>query len=116
MGKENLGEDGKVLSGTKYKKCTYPPKTYTKGLDVKVKAEVDSMNSVPIENIDLALSQTVTRLASYTSEGLDIGLFLFYTCEMANNRGFSAEQTQQIITSALNVWNSNSEIKKKSNL
>jgi hypothetical protein len=113
MGKVKRSEDGKIVNGITRLRCTYPSKSYSKVLDFKVKANIDSLSKVPYNKLDVAVSQTISTLSGYTSEGLDLDLFLFRLCEMANNRGLSPKQTQSLLFSAMNKWNTSEEIKKK---
>lgn len=114
MGKVRLGEDGKIISGTTTQRCTPPTKRYSNNLAAKVKIQVDSLIKIPIHNIEAELDRTVVKLSDYTSEGLDLDLFLFRVCEMANNRGMTSAETQQLIYRAMESWNSSQEVKKKS--
>ncbi len=104
MGKAKYGKDGAIEKGSVNTKCTYPPKRYTKSLDLKVKASIDSVVQLPTQNLDLGLTQTVTRLADYTSDGLDLDLILFRICEISLNKGFTAEQTDHLTQVALDTW------------
>lgn len=113
MGTVKKGKDGKIVNGTTRLRCTYPSKRYTTGLDFRVKTNIDSLIRVPYNKLDIAVSRTIAKLSDYTSEGLDLDLFLFRLCEMANNRGLTAEQTQSLLFSAMNKWNASEEIKKK---
>lgn len=115
QGKVKLGEDGKIVSGTTIQKCTPPQKRYAKNLEIKVKTKVDSLLQIPISELDLGVTQTITRLSDYTSEGLDFDLFYFRICEMANNRGLSKEQTNSLLLTLMDKWNTNQELKKKLN-
>jgi hypothetical protein len=113
MGTKKTNADGSVTETTK-KKCAYPQKTYAKGLDAKVKLSVDSLSAIPVKSLEAGLTQTVIHLSDYTSEGLDRDLLLFRICEMANNRGLTAEQTQTLMSQAISQWDVTTELKKKS--
>lgn len=104
MGKANYGEDGQIKAGTVHTKCTKPSKRYAKGIDVKVKGGIDSLNALPFNEFSLGVSQTVTRLADYSSEGLDIDLILFRLCEISLNKGFTADQTNMLFSVAMDSW------------
>ncbi len=104
MGKATYGKDGAIQDGTVNTKCTAPAKRYTKDLEAKVKASIDSVAGLPQASIDLGLKQTVTRLTDYTSEGLDIDLILFRLCEISLNKGFTTEQTQSLFNTAMGAW------------
>ena len=104
MGTANYGKDGAIESGTAKTKCSYPAKRYTKDLDAKVKASIDSLAGLPQASIDMAVKQTVTRLSDYSTEGLDIDLILFRLCEISINKGFRSEQTNALFASALDAW------------
>ena len=104
MGKTKYGADGAIISGSATTKCSHPTKRYAKGLEIKVKNGIDSLAMIPAANIDLALSQTVTRVADYSSDGLDIDLILFRLCEISINKGFSANQTDSLFKTAIDSW------------
>lgn len=104
MGKASYGKDGAIEKGTVKTKCTYPSKRYTKDLDAKVKASIDSLAGLPQASVDLAVKQTVTRLTDYSTEGLDIDLILFRLCEISLNKGYSAEQTSTLFATAIDAW------------
>jgi hypothetical protein len=104
MGKANYGEDGKIKAGTVHTNCTKPAKRYAKGIDVKVKGGIDSLNALPFNEFSLGVSKTVTRLADYSSEGLDIDLILFRLCEISLNKGFTADQTNALFSIAMDSW------------
>lgn len=104
MGKATYGNDGTIQSGIAKTNCTYPSKRYTKDLDAKVKASIDSLAGLPQASIDLGIKQTVTRLSDYSSEGLDIDLILFRLCEISINKGFNAEQTKSLFATAIDAW------------
>jgi hypothetical protein len=106
-GKVIYGEGGKIESGYSKIGCTPPTKRYTKDLDARVKASIDSLLPIPIKDIDLGLTQKITRLSDYTSQGLDFDLIMFRICEMANNRGFSAGRTDSLIQNAFKIWEKN---------
>lgn len=111
MGKVKYGKGGTIESGTSVTRCTPPAKRYAKNLDAIVKASVDSVGNLPTGQIELGLKQTVTRLSDYTSEGLDIDLLLFRLCEMANNRGLSAEQVERLNSQTIEAWKTKSASK-----
>lgn len=113
MGQVKRGEDGKVVSGITRLKCTYPAKKYSKDLDIKVKSNVDSLLNVSFSQLNIGIAQTITRLSNFTSDGLDLDLFLFRICEMANNRGLNNSDTKDLIISAIDKWNTNAEIKRE---
>lgn len=113
MGTVQRDKEGNIVVGTTKLRCTYPSKKYSKALDFMVKENIDSLSKIPYTNLDVAVSQTISRLSDYTSEGLDLDLFLFRLCEMANNRGLTAEQIQNLLFSAMNKWNASEEIRKK---
>lgn len=104
MGKTKYGKDGVIESGVAKTKCTYPTKRYTKSLDIKVKKGIDSLALLPSENLELGVTQTVSRLSDYSSEGLDVDLILFHLCEISINKGFSAEQTNALFKTAIDAW------------
>lgn len=104
MGKVKYGKDGVIESGTSKTICTPPTKRYTKSLDAVVKANIDSLAKFPKGNLEIGIKNTVTRLSDYSSEGLDVDLILFRVCEMANNRGLSAAQTDTLMRRAIDAW------------
>lgn len=104
MGKVKYGKDGVIESGSGITKCTPPAKRYTKSLDAVVKGSFDSLSKYPKGNLEIGVKNTVTRLSDYSSEGLDIDLILFRVCEMANNRGLSADQTDTLLRRAIDAW------------
>jgi len=114
LGKEKYGKDGQIISGTTIKECTYPRKTYVKSMDIAVKGIVDSLRFVPVNELEIKVAQTVTRLVDYTSSGLDRDLFYFRMCELVNTRSFTAQQTADFLIKAMEIWDNNEEIKKKS--
>jgi hypothetical protein len=107
MGKVKYGKDGVIESGTSKTKCTPPTKRYTKSIDAVVKGSIDSLLKFPKGNLEVGVKNTVTRLSDYSSEGLDIDLILFRVCEMANNRGLSASQTETLMRRAIDAWGQN---------
>lgn len=109
MGKANYGKDGSINSGVVSTRCTYPLKQYTKSIDAKVKTSIDSLVQLPYSKFEVGVKQTVTRLAEYTPDGLDIELILFRLCEISLNKGFSSQQTENLFNSAIDAW------KKKAN-
>jgi hypothetical protein len=114
MGTMKNGPNGTIVSGTTTLKCTPPQKTYAKGLDAKVKLSMDSLSTIPIKDLEAGLTQTIVHLSDYSSDGLDMDLIMFRICEMSNNRGMTAEQTQTLVSQAIAQWNVTQEIKKKS--
>lgn len=104
MGKIIYGKDGKIESGTGSTRCTHPSKTYAKGVEFHVKNSFDSLAVVPKANIDFALSQTVTRLTDYSSDGLDLELILFQVCEISNNRGLTSPEINSLTQIATDAW------------
>lgn len=104
QGKAIYGKNSEYLGGSGTVKCTQPSKRYTKDLNAKVKASIDSLGFLPSASIDLGVKQTVTRLSDYSSDGLDIDLILFRLCEISNNKGFSAEQTNRLFNVAIDAW------------
>lgn len=104
QGKVIQGKDGKIESAIIDARCSYPKKTYAKELDAKIKAEVDSLRFTPQSNFDVSFNQKVIKLHDYTAKGLDLDLLLFRVCEMANNRGFTSEQTSLLIQKAIDLW------------
>jgi hypothetical protein len=104
MGKTKYGKDGEIESGTATTRCTHPTKRYAKGLEIKVKNGIDSLALLPSNNMEAALTQTVTRLSDYSSEGLDIDLILFRLCEISINKGFTPEQTNSLFATAIDSW------------
>jgi hypothetical protein len=104
MGKAKYGKDGVIETGTAKVKCTYPTKRYAKGLEIKVKNGIDSLALLPEKNIELGLTQTVTRLSDYSSQGLDVDLILFHLCEISVNKGFTSQQTSDLFKIALDSW------------
>jgi spore coat protein CotF len=105
MGKVQYDSNGKVASGSSKTSCPPPSKRFTKALDIKLKAGFDSLAMTPKTNLELALAQTVTRLSDYSSEGLDIQGILYWVCVMANNRGFNAEEINNLMKTAGDAWN-----------
>lgn len=105
LGKLTLGENGKVISGTKKLRCSHPQKRYARNLELKVKGSIDSTLLVPRSNLETTINKTVTRLADNTSEGLDIDLILFRICELANNLGLNEAETNTLLKTALEAWN-----------
>lgn len=104
MGKTKYGKDGEIESGTATTRCTHPTKRYAKGLEIKVKNGIDSLALLPSSNVEAALTQTITRLSDYSSEGLDIDLILFRLCEISISKGFSKNQTDSLFQSAIVAW------------
>lgn len=104
MGKMKYGKDGAITGGSGITKCTPPSQRYAKSLDAVVKASIDSVAAFPSGSIELSLKKAVTRLSDYSSEGLDMNLILFRICEMANNRGLSANQVEILNKSAIEAW------------
>jgi hypothetical protein len=104
MGKTKYGKDGMVESGIAKTKCTYPTKRYAKGLEIKVKGEIDSLALLPGKDLELGVTQTVTRLSDYSSQGLDVDLILFHLCEISINKGFTSQQTSDLFKIALDAW------------
>jgi len=104
MGKTKYGKDGEIESGTATTRCTHPTKRYAKGLEIKVKNGIDSLALLPSNNMEAALTQTVTRLSDYSSDGLDIDLILFRLCEISINKGFSKNQTDSLFQNAIDAW------------
>ena len=111
MGSAKYGKDGSYLEGSGKTRCSYPSKRYTKDLDAKVKASIDSLAGLPQGSIDLGVKQTVTRLSDYSSSGLDIDLILFRLCEISNNKGFSSEQTDKLFSTAIDAWSKKNSLK-----
>lgn len=108
-----LGENGKIESGKINLVCSKPlVKTYTKGLELKVDAEMEQLNSIPKSKLDVELKRSVVKLAQYTSEGLDRDLVLHRVCQIANNGQYSEEGTRNLLEIALGTYNE--EVKKKS--
>lgn len=104
MGRAHYSKDGSIQSGIAKTKCTHPSKRYTKSLDAKVKASIDSITQLSNKSIDIQVAQTVTRLSDYTSEGLDLDLILFRICEISINKGFTKDQTDHLIQIAMDSW------------
>ncbi len=77
---------------------------------------MDSLKYVPIQNFETSFEQKVIKLHDYTSLGLDLDLLTFRICEMANNRGFTSEQTSSLIEKAIEVWNTPSKISFQQNI
>lgn len=106
QGKVVQGKDGKIESAVITAKCTPPQKSYARDLESKVKAEMDSLKFTPQVNFELAFGQKVVKLREYSPQGLDLDLLTFRICEMANNRGMTAEQTPALIEKAIHLWSS----------
>jgi len=73
-------------------------------LEIKVKNGIDSLALLPATSIEASLSQTVTRLSDYSSDGLDIDLILFRLCEISINKGFTKNQTDSLFQNAIDAW------------
>jgi len=102
------GKNGVIESATITAKCSPPQKQYARDLDISVKASMDSLKFTPAVGFDAIFSQKVKQLREYSSKGLDIDLLTFRICEMANNRGFTSEQTYKLIEKAIELWGSSS--------
>lgn len=105
QGTVKQGKDGKIESAKITAKCTPPQKSYAKEIEAKLKAEMDTLRFTSISNFDASFSQKVVKLRDYSSQGLDLDLLLFRICEMANNRGFTSEQTTELLNKAIDIWN-----------
>ncbi|MDY8135583.1 hypothetical protein [Aquimarina sp. 2201CG5-10] len=112
QGTVNVGEEGKIIDGKIIVKCTKPPKTYTKDLDLRINSELESLKNVPNSDVSVELKKSVVKLTQYTSQGLDRDLMFFRICEIANNRGLSQKETTDLINSAISAYDD--EVKKKS--
>jgi hypothetical protein len=104
MGTMQNGKDGQIESGTTKLRCTEPPKRFTKDLQIKIDASLDSALSLPKASIVGSIQQTVTKLNDYSTEGLDLQYILFQLCEISNNRGFASSQTDTLFRIAENAW------------
>jgi hypothetical protein len=104
QGKIIQGKDGKIEKATILAKCTPPQKTYGKELEAKLKTEVDSLRFTPHASFEASFAQKIIKLHEYSSEGLDWDLVAFRICELANNRGFTSEQTSALMQKAMELW------------
>lgn len=104
QGKVKQGKDGKIENAKIIAKCTPPQKSYAKEIEAKLKATMDSLRFTPNANFDASFSQKIVKLNEYSPMGLDWDLLAFRICEMANNRGFTSEQTSSLLTKALDLW------------
>lgn len=103
-GTVRYGDGGKIIDGQAIVRCDPPRKTYAKELDTQVKAKVGELNKVPASELDAKLKTTIVHLADYSTQGLDMDLIMFRICEMSANRGFTNEQTTELIKIAMNSW------------
>jgi hypothetical protein len=85
-------------------KCTHPQKTYTKAIEAKVKKGMDSLSVFSKSSLELAVTQTVTKLSEYSSDGLDLDLILFRLCEISINKGLTAAETESFLKIATDAW------------
>lgn len=104
QGKVVQGKDGKIESAKITAKCSPPQKSYAKEIEAKLKAEMDSLKFTPSATFDASFNQKVIKLREYSYQGLDLDLLTFRICEMANNRGFTSEQTSSLIEKAIRLW------------
>jgi hypothetical protein len=104
QGKVKQGKDGKIENAVITAKCTPPQKSYAKEIEAKLKAEMDSLKFTPSTSFDASFNQKVIKLREYSSQGLDWDLLAFRICEMSNNRGLTSEQTSNLLTKALDLW------------
>lgn len=104
QGKVVQGKDGKNESAKITAKCTPPQKSYAREIETKLKAEMDSLKLTPSITFEASFNQKVIKLREYSSQGLDLDLLTFRICEMANNRGFTSEQTSALIEKAIELW------------
>ena len=104
MGKRKIGKDGVVESETNILKCTPPRKPFTKELTAKVKPAFDSLYNTPLTRLEFSLQTAVVKLTDLTPEGLEMDHILFRICEMSINRGFTNEQSTQLINAAIAAW------------
>lgn len=104
MGKSKIGKNGVIESGVIKPTCTHPSKRYTKAIDIKVKQDFDSLNILPFDKLNIGISQTVTRLSDYSTDGLDLDLILFRLCEISLNKGFTSEQTDVLVKTTIDAW------------
>jgi hypothetical protein len=105
QGRIKQGKNGVIESGVIKPKCTPPQKSYAKEFDARVKAEMDSLRYASLSSFEAAFNQKVIKLREYSSKGLELDLVLFRICEMSNNRGFSNDQTADLISKAILLWN-----------
>ena len=103
-GRVVYGPNGAIRSGSGNSYCTEPSKRYTKSTRAVLDAEIDSLNSMPVSSLEVAVERGVTRLSDYSSSGLDLDLVLYRICEMSINRGLSNESTERLITRAIDSW------------
>jgi hypothetical protein len=103
------GKGGEIESAKIKAKCTPPQKSYAKEIDAKLKAEMDSLRFASSSSFEASFNQKVIKLREYSSKGLDLDLLTFRICEMANNRGFTNEQTSELIKKAMELWNDNNK-------
>lgn len=104
QGNVKQGMDGKIESASIKAKCSPPQKSYAREIETKLKAEMDSLKFTPSATFDASFNQKVIKLREYSSQGLDLDLLTFRICEMANNRGFTSEQTSALIEKAIELW------------
>lgn len=105
------GKDGKIQKANITAKCTHPPKTYARDLEIKLKSDMDSLQFTPEASFDASFIQKVIKLHDYSTQGLDLDLLTFRICEMANNRGMTAEQTSDLLKRAMDIWNESNQKK-----
>ncbi len=104
LGKSKIGADGAVISGTNTNRCSHPTKVYAKSLEIKVQNALDSTLGLPFSKLNLGVNQTVTKLGEYSPEGLDMDLILFRLCQISLNKGFTANQTEELLKIAIASW------------
>jgi len=96
-------------------KCTPPTKRYTKDLDLKVKASIDSLKYFSSADLELGVTQKVIHLTDYSTAGVDVDLVLWRICETAFTMKLSPDQTQALMSKAIDVWNSKTTTPKTTN-
>lgn len=104
MGKATVGKNGEIQKGYITYKCTHPQKTYTKAIEAKVRNGMDSLSVLSKSSLELGVTQTVTKLSEYSSDGLDLDLILFRLCEISINKGLTAAETESFLKIATDAW------------
>lgn len=104
-GTVRYGQGGQITSGTGIAYCEEPRKSYTSEIDAAVKAAIKSANSSNYTEVGAQLKNEIVKLTDYSQKGLDLDLVLFRVCEMSINRGFTSEQTKELIKETIQIWN-----------
>jgi hypothetical protein len=107
-GTVEFGEGGKIVRGEGIAQCGAPRKPYAKEVDAELKLELKDLDLTA----DAALKDKVIKLTDYSQKGLDLDLLLFRICEMSINRGFTNEQTSQLIQKVITLWNQEEQDKR----